>query len=336
MRASSVFLAGLLAGASAFLSPSTTPSTVAMASVPRASVFYDTFIADLPSMAGKTVAVTGASRGLGFVTAVALARLGARVCVLNRPSARGAAALAAIAAAATGEAPFAIDCDLLDFASVRNAAAQLLERTDGLDALCLNAGIMMAPAAASADGYDVTASSNVLSHVLLTRELLPALLKAAKRGEARIVSMSSGSGFGGPEFDAAFFARRGSDVGGGYPAYHQSKLANLIFTAALHDRLRGTGVKALACTPGVCGTDMFLGVAGPGADLARVQSPEDGALAQMLCLCGTVESGQLFGPIGGGGLPIELPLQRPNVLVDEDAKARLWQACEAAIGPFDI
>ena len=109
------------------------------------------FVDELPAMDGKTVVVTGASRGLGFVTAQTLARKGAAVILLNRRSARSEEALAEIAAvAAPGAPPALVECDLLDLASVRRAAAELGERAtagtdDGftLDVLCCNAGVML-------------------------------------------------------------------------------------------------------------------------------------------------------------------------------------------------
>ena len=133
---------------------------------------------------------------------------------------------------------------------------------------------------------------------------------------------------------------------------------NLVFTAALDERLRrrGSRVKALACTPGVCATDMFVHVqtlSNPSApvDLTAVPSPEDGCLAQLKCLCDPgVQSGELYGPPGLGGLPVQTPLASPNpnphqvqtplapptVLVDGDAKAQLWQACESAVGAWPL
>ena len=184
----------------------------------RPSEFYPQFFENLPSMAGKTVVVTGASRGLGYVTALSLAKKSATVIMLCRRSERADQALANVAAAAAGCAPTLVHCNLLDFDSVRAAACSIssLVLHSGLDALCLNAGIMMQPDEASKDGYDITMSTNVLSHFLLTRELMPALEQAASsRGDARVVSMSSGSGFGPPAFDARFLARQGGNLGGG-------------------------------------------------------------------------------------------------------------------------
>lgn len=302
-------------------------------------------------MAGKYVAVTGASRGLGFVTAHSLAKKGAAVALLCRPSVTADEARDAVAAVATGPEPMIVDCDHLDFESVRAAAGRLREEwaSSGLDVLCLNAGVMLQPDAPSKDGYDITISTNVLSHFLLTRELMPALqLGASLRGEARIVSMSSGSGFGPPAFDERFYQRAGGHLGGqraSYERYHQSKLANLLFTVSLHERLkaRGLRIKALACTPGVCATDMFVHVQqlsrpGESVDMSRVASVEDGACAQLKCACDpTVESGELWGPRGmEGGPPCQVAITPPTVLVDEQSKAALWACCERAVGAFDL
>eukprot|EP00579_Thalassiosira_antarctica_P015680 CAMPEP_0201933034 /NCGR_PEP_ID=MMETSP0903-20130614/30715_1 /ASSEMBLY_ACC=CAM_ASM_000552 /TAXON_ID=420261 /ORGANISM="Thalassiosira antarctica, Strain CCMP982" /LENGTH=327 /DNA_ID=CAMNT_0048472833 /DNA_START=129 /DNA_END=1112 /DNA_ORIENTATION=+ len=323
-------------------------------SAQRSSQYYSTFVEKLPSMAGKSVVVTGCSKGLGFVTAKALAEKGATVYMLNRKSVRSDEARATIAAATAGSStppPQVIECDLLDFASVKRAALEIRERaTDGIDVLCNSAGIMLQLDESSTDGYDITASTNVLSHFLLTKELMPELEKAASaRGEARIVNMSSGSGYGAPAFNLAFFERRGGNCGGpkaSYERYHQSKLANLAFTSALDDRLRakGSSIKALACTPGVCGTDMFVHASsvmnGQPSPRDMVPSVEDGCLAQLKCICDpTVESGELWGPKMGsrvGMEPSKVEIAPPTVLVDKNVKDELWNVCEQAVGSFKL
>eukprot|EP00930_Biecheleria_cincta_P096362 TRINITY_DN88223_c0_g1_i1.p1 TRINITY_DN88223_c0_g1~~TRINITY_DN88223_c0_g1_i1.p1 ORF type:complete len:368 (-),score=44.40 TRINITY_DN88223_c0_g1_i1:10-984(-) len=316
----------------------------------RPSQYFQTFFDELPSMAGKTVVITGSSQGLGYVTALCLAKKGAQVFSLNRKSTRAEEAQADICRAASGPAPKLVECDLLSFTSVREAAGRLRHLAgDGVDVLCCNAGIMLQPDLASEDGYDTTISTNVLSHFLLTKELMPELRRAASlRGESRIVSMSSASGFGPPALNARFFAQQGGNLGGqqaSYERYHQSKLANLLFTSALHDKLqhRLSGIKAVACTPGVCGSNMFshaMSVMRPGqpVDLSMVPSVEDGSLAQLKCIChASVQSGELFGPPpGSSGFPVKFDLAPPNVFVDSESKAQLWSLCERAVGVFEL
>ena len=130
----------------------------------------------------------------------------------------------------------------------------------------------------------------------------------------------------------------------GYERYHQSKLANLIFTCTLHDKLKERQSKppilALACTPGVCGTDMFAHATtvmnGQPAPKSMVPSVEDGAMAQLKCIFdSTVESGQLWGPGRNGALECT-PMEPPRILVDERSKKQLWEVCEKAVGEFSI
>ena len=185
---------------------SLSPNTNAMAmsiGEQRPSQYYPPFFEGLPSMVGKTVVITGCSKGLGYVTSRALVEKGAMVYMLNRKSVQSDEALTEITSVCTGpDQPVVIHCDLLDFSSVRNAAAEIRKciakstTNHGIDVLCNNAGIMLQPDMRSVDGYDITASTNVLSHFLLTEELFPEVEKCAiERGEARIVNMSSGSGY---------------------------------------------------------------------------------------------------------------------------------------------
>ena len=76
---------------------------------------------------------------------------------------------------------------------------------------------------------------------------------------------------------------------------------------------------------------------GQPPSMSGVPSVEDGSLAQLLCLCSPdVCSGQLFGPQGMGGLPREIPMQPPTVLVNAKSKTELWECCERAVGAFHL
>jgi len=324
----------------------------------RPSQYYPAFFESLPSLQDKTVVITGCSRGLGYVTALTVAQKGGSVIMLNRPSERSQQVLEQLQKSTnqegnTKQRHHAIDCDLLSFESVRQACQKVedLTRETGINVLCYNAGIMLQPDEASQDGYDITASTNMLSHFLITKQLFPSLQKASdknKKSPSRIVTMSSASGYGGPPLDVRFFEQRGGSLGGApasYQRYHQTKLANLLFTSALHDRFQlaqnnNTNILALACTPGVCGTDMFTHATtvmnGQPADTSMVPSVEDGVMAQLKCIfLADVTSGQLWGP-GRNGEIVCTPIEPPLILVDETSKEQLWEACEKAVGKFDI
>ena len=132
---------------------------------------------------------------------------------------------------------------------------------NGLNVLCNNAGVMALKDQATKDGYDVQMQTNHLSHFLLTKELLPLLETAANRdGEARIVNQSS-LARRGPPLKQKYFGKNGGNLGGNgnsvvfngarWVRYHQTKLANLVFTYALQQKLeaKGSKVKAIVAHP---------------------------------------------------------------------------------------
>lgn len=196
--------------------------------------------ADLPSFAGRTAIVTGASGGLGEVTARELARVGARVVLAVRNTVKGEAA----AARMTGDIEVR-RLDLQDLTSVRRFA----DDTERVDVLVNNAGIMATNYAVTADGFEGQIGTNHLGHFALTNLLLPKLTD-------RVVTVSSllhHIGFISLK-DLNWQSRRYS----AWLAYGQSKLANLLFTSELQRRLHAAGspLRALAAHPGWSHTNL--------------------------------------------------------------------------------
>ncbi|MCV7301168.1 SDR family NAD(P)-dependent oxidoreductase [Mycobacterium barrassiae] len=196
--------------------------------------------ADLPSFAGRTVIVTGANSGLGLVTARELARVGAKTILAVRNKAKGDEA----AAAMTGDVEVR-QLDLQDLASVRAFA----ESIDQVDVLVNNAGIMAVPYALTVDGFESQIGTNHLGHFALTNLLLPKITD-------RVVTVSSMMHLIGwiNLNDLNWKARPYL----AWPAYGQSKLANLLFTKELQRRLDAAGsrVKAHAAHPGYSATNL--------------------------------------------------------------------------------
>ena len=187
------------------------------------------------------ILVTGATDGLGRQVAIELAGRGATVLLHGRSRERLEAAREEIGRETGDERLRTYLADLSSLGEVRALAGRVLSDHDRLDALVNNAGVIVAERAESADGYELTFAVNYLSHFLLTSLLLPLLRDAAP---ARIVNVAS-AGQSPVDFDDAML-ERGYD---GLRAYTRSKLAQIMFTFELAERLRGSGVSANALHP---------------------------------------------------------------------------------------
>ena len=214
--------------------------------------------ADLPSFSGRTVIVTGANSGLGLVTARELARVGAKVILAVRNIDKGDAA----AAGMTGDVEVR-KLDLQDLASVREFA----DGVANVDVLVNNAGIMAVPYAQTIDGFESQIGTNHLGHFALTNLLLPKITD-------RVVTVSSMMHLMG--YISLKDLNWKSRPYLAWPAYGQSKLANLLFTSELQRRLDevGSPLKAHAAHPGYSATN--LQVATRKACSARPSRPATG------------------------------------------------------------
>lgn len=204
------------------------------------------------SMSGKICLVTGATSGIGEVTARTMAQMGATVIVVGRDSQRGADTLQRIRAmAANAQVEFTL-ADLSSQAQIRQLAQEFKRKYSRLDVLVNNAGAWLNSYQESVDGIEMTFALNHLGYFLLTNLLLDALKTSAP---ARIVNVSSyGHKSGRINFDDLQF-RQSYD---GMQAYRQSKLANILFTYELARRLAGTGVTVNVLNPGLVATNFGL------------------------------------------------------------------------------
>ena len=211
--------------------------------------------ADLPTLTGRRVIVTGANSGLGRETARALAEHGAEVTMAVRTPAKGQAAAEAIRTASPDARVEVAELDLASLASIRAfAQAWSTANPEGLDLLVNNAGVMAIPRRQTADGFEMQLGTNHLGHFALTGLLLPAL---AAVPNSRVVTVSSQAHRAGRiDFDDPMGSRRY----GRWKAYGQSKLANLLFTSELQRRLDRTGssIRAMAAHPGFAATDLVF------------------------------------------------------------------------------
>ncbi len=326
--------------------------------------------ADVPDQSGRTVLVTGANSGLGLQTALTLARAGARVLLTSRDRDRGEIARARVAATATGPAPELVVLDLADLASVRTAAQDVTARTDHLDVLVANAGVMMTPLTRTVDGFELQLGTNHLGHFALTGLLLPLLLATSAAGSTgpesgepdagttptptgsvtptgahpRVVVVSSlAHASGRVVLSDLQFDRRPY---GPFAAYSQSKLANLLFARELQHRADDAGRRLLvaAAHPGLSATSLYANSSlGRNARVGSVvtgfmgvigQDDVEGALPQLhAATMGAVRPGEYFGPSGIRelrGSPTQVPAS-PGA-TDDATAAALWLASEDLTG----
>lgn len=199
----------------------------------------------------RVCVVTGATRGIGRATAIALAKLGAQVVVVGRDSDR----MDEVRREATRTANADVSCikaDFASFASVRRAAEEIVHRWPAVHVLINNAGINAGRRQVSVDGFELTFAVNHLAPFLLTSLLVPALAAGAP---SRIVNVTSVFAHmaGVDVGDIMFERRRYSST----RAYNQSKLATAMFTMELARRLASSGITVNCVSPGLVATDLM-------------------------------------------------------------------------------
>ena len=297
--------------------------------------------AQIPSQAGKTMLITGANSGIGYQTALELARHGAHVLLGCRSASKGQAALERLKATISGASAEMVLLDVASLASVRAFAENFLARGTGLDVLINNAGVMALPTREmTEDGFERQFATNHLGHFALTGLLLPALKRVVA---ARVVSVASLAHRNGKvEWDNLQSERSYDPMG----AYNNTKLENLLFAKELDRRVKAAAstLVSVAAHPGVAKTSVFEN--GPGEKgglrtkvmklVVSVMAQDDamGALpTEYAATASDVEGGDYIGPNGFGelkGYPIKVK-PRANAL-DEGAAKRLWEVSEQLTG----
>jgi NAD(P)-dependent dehydrogenase (short-subunit alcohol dehydrogenase family) len=298
--------------------------------------------ADIPHQTGRIVLVTGANSGLGLRTAEALAAKGASVLMGCRDATRGEAARSEVAAGATGPSPEVVPLDLADLGSVRDAAQSVADTIERLDVLVNNAGVMAMPLRHTADGFELQFGTNHLGHYALTGLLLPALRRA---DGPRVVTVSSNlhrmgrNDWSDPNWERRRYLR--------WPAYGQSKLANLLFTRELARRAHeaGSSLVAVAAHPGNSATHLLatstdasgyrlVGQVMNWSNRLIAQPDSAGALPQLYAATmPDVIPGEYFGPDGLfqlRGHPTRVGSSA--AARDDEAARRLWQLSEELTG----
>ncbi len=282
---------------------------------------------------GKVALVSGATNGIGLVTARELARQGYSVAGVARSAERARALQAQWRREMPGASVTFFQADLSDMAQVRGLAAAFLQRFDRLHLLVNNAGAYFMQRQRSVDGYELTFALNHLSYFLLTNLLLEVLKTSAP---ARIVNVASEASQGG-KIDLDDLPNPRSYESGGFQAYSNSKLCNIAFTYELARRLQGSGVTANALHPGFVASGFarnnmrgLLAPAGWVYGLAArlvARSPEKGAETS-LYLATSPEVAEVSGQYFSDCRPIRSAAQS----YDEGLQRGLWELSERLTG----
>ncbi|MFO0958445.1 MAG: SDR family oxidoreductase [Isosphaeraceae bacterium] len=269
-------------------------------------------------MHSRVSIVTGATSGIGLLTAEALARRGDRVWILGRDEKRTREAADHIQAF-TGNPPEALVGDLSSLAEVRRLADSLRSKLDRIDVLVNNAGAAFPKRALSADGIEMTFALNHFGHFLLTNRLID-LLEAGR--PARVVNVASDAHRMARKVDEANL--KGEAGYAGWRSYAQSKLANILFSNELARRLEGRGVTSNALHPGFVRTRFFQ-KEGLGAQVTKLAAglfaipPEQGAKTSIYAAISPEVEG-----ITGAYFEKGRRSRTTKAAQDPGAAARLW------------
>ncbi|WP_439544111.1 oxidoreductase [Hyphomicrobium sp.] len=285
---------------------------------------------DLSPQRGRSAVITGTG-GLGYETALVLARAGADVIVAGRDPAKGQATVARICDAVPNAI---VQFELVDLASLKSIEAfgkRLRGKRRSLDLLINNAAVMTPPTRMeTSDGFELQFGTNYLGHYALTAEVLPLLVQGSS---PRVVTVSSVAARSGSIDLADLQATRAYRP---ISVYAQSKLANLMFAFELQRRSDAErwGIASIAAHPGISRTDLIHNGAGrfSAAGFARsfmwflFQPAERGALPTLFAATSpTARAGGYYGPdrlSETRGYPA--PAKPPQQALDVEMAARLW------------
>jgi retinol dehydrogenase 14 len=277
-------------------------------------------------MGGKSVLITGGTSGIGKAAAVALAAMDADVVIVGRNRERGEAAVGEIRARSHNESVELMLADLSVQAEVRGLAEEFQGRHDRLDVLVNNAGLVQSKRTETLDGIETTLAINHLAPFLLTNLLLGRLEQSVP---SRVITVSSeAQRWGKMDFEDLQSRRKYR----GFPVYGMTKLANIMFTYELAERLIGTGVSANCLHPGSVGTNFGQNNRGPMALFFRtfkpfMRSAEQGADTLVWLASSTEVDG-----ISGKYFFDRKEIEAKSVAYDPAARRRLWEISEELTG----
>jgi len=272
-------------------------------------------------MEGKVALITGGTSGIGKAASTALGYRGAEVVVAGRNKERAEAAVGEIQRGSGSQRVSLMLADLAVQAEVRGLAQAFKERHDRLDVLVNNAGLILSKRTQTPDGIETTLAVNHLAPFLLTNLLLDVLKKSAP---SRVITVSSEARRRAEiDFDDLQSERHYR----AFQVYGMTKLANILFTYELAERLRGTGVVVNCVHPGGVNTNFGKNNRNLGTLLFRafkpfMRTPEQGA-DTIVYLASSPEAEEMSGRYLADREEVSPAQPR-----DEAMQRRLWEVSE--------
>lgn len=271
--------------------------------------------------------VTGANSGMGKATSIALAKTGATVVMLCRSRLRGEEALQEVRTISGNNSVDMLICDLGSFDSIENCCSELKSKYKRLDVLVNNAGVILPGYYRTADGYELQFGVNHLGHFLLTNRLLELIISSAP---ARIINVASGAHKAGKIYFDDINLEKNYTF---WKAYGQSKLANVLFTYELAERLKGSGVTVNCLHPGAVASRMGINRdTGFGSFITGLLKPffqtteEGAATAIYLATSPEVEG------VTGKYFYRKKAIQSSKASYDKELAKKLWDLSEELTG----
>ena len=298
-------------------------------------------------LSGKVFLITGGTAGLGYETAVSFAAHNPGHIFFTGRSQPSADKLIKEVNSKYPNVPITfVQCDLASLESVQNAAREILSKTDRLDIVMANAGIMALPPGLTKDGYEIQFGTNHMGHALLVKLLTPLLESTAKKtGDVRIIWNTSlghrGHPSGGIQFDKLktthadiFF------ILGQWMRYGQSKLANLLY--AREYAKHHPEIVSVSIHPGVSATSLVTSLSFFDrwfvyiTTIGQRVTPEQCAWNQQWAATaplgkgeGEVESGVYYEPVGVKGKLLK-------AAADDELAAKLWEWTEKELEGYSL
>lgn len=231
-------------------------------------------------MEGKTVLITGANSGIGFVTAQKLAGMGAKVILACRSQEKAEAAMSAIKTTQPEARLQFLSLDLANLKKVREAANKILESETRLDVLINNAGLF-GTRGVTQDGFEMHFATNHLGPYLFTRLLIPLLKQTAP---SRIIIVSSDGHYSARKMNYDHF-RGFTRSRWSFPEYATSKLCNVLFSKSLAKHVESDGISVYSLHPGIIASEIWRNFPRPVRWLVTLPmiSNEQGAITTLHC-----------------------------------------------------